>query len=99
LDRENTALFLKEAVLAFREVERTADACIEHARTCTVCRSRVLRYFFRCAEWEGAVYDCLAAKAAADQYSPMIEDVRLEMEASDANAEWCQNLYRLEDNR
>ena len=79
MDERDTILFLKEAGTAFKEIKRTADACLEHQKTCNTCGNKAVRFFFRCLTQESLAFDYLVAKVDAEEYFAGLAKLKQEM--------------------
>jgi cellulose synthase/poly-beta-1,6-N-acetylglucosamine synthase-like glycosyltransferase len=96
METDMKAQFLKKATEAFEAEKKAAVACQEHAKSCYICRSKILSFFIRCLTMEGLLFDHITARTDADQYRSEINNLLREETPS---VDWLENLYRLPDDR
>jgi hypothetical protein len=106
MDTQDKIMVLREATKAFQLVKRTADALLEHAATCRVCRSKTLRYFFKCHDKDNLAFDYLAAKVDADEHFLEVRNIQLELQSLAPEGpedpkllNWLEGLHKLKDDR
>jgi hypothetical protein len=96
-DHEDNQAFLDAANEAFAKESDAAAACLEHRKECWLCHhpflARLASVLVRCNLRE-LLFDHMTAKVDADEYRPGVEFLLI-----GETADWCAELYRLEDKR
>jgi hypothetical protein len=104
MNAQEAILTLNKAVEAFKDEKRRADALLDHAETCKVCRSRIRSLFYTCLTRRAITFEHFMAHTKAEEYRSVLKGLRLEIEIAEfpnaaPTAEWLEELYNFRDDR
>jgi hypothetical protein len=109
VNREETILFLREAVVAIHRLKMAAEAMTKHATECPVCRSKLRSYFWQCRTKDAVAFDWLTAKTETEHFQAEMRKMAASWEGAGRRTpkvvkgiptvEWILELYKLPDPR